>query len=144
MIRKQKEREIEQRKETAFMLRGRPVDQAKIDRYIRDHDIDEDVVMGGDASPAGIFLLAGKLIDAWTDEATATPADITYYTPADTGAAMSPEASIQDESPKQTLNASAEAFVPGPSQSQPIFSSSYVRDRQYLWLELTTSQISVY
>jgi hypothetical protein len=48
MIRKQKQREAGEGKETAFNLRGRPVDQSKIERYKRDHGIDEDGVMGED------------------------------------------------------------------------------------------------
>lgn len=54
MIRKQKERKEEQDKETTFILRGRPVDQAKIERYKRDRGIDEDVEMDLGRSPAGM------------------------------------------------------------------------------------------
>ena len=50
MIRKQKEREADEGKQTDFKLWGRPVDQNKIERYKRDHEIDEDVVMGEDAA----------------------------------------------------------------------------------------------
>ena len=63
MIRKQKEREAGEGKETAFNLRGRPVDQSKIERYKRDHGIDEDVVMGEEA--ARMFrcsFLGGQLV----------------------------------------------------------------------------------
>jgi hypothetical protein len=50
MIRKQKEREAGEGKQTDFKLWGRPVDQSKIERYKKDHGIDEDVVMGEDAA----------------------------------------------------------------------------------------------
>jgi hypothetical protein len=50
MIRKQKEREAGEGKQTDFKLWGRPIDQSKIERYKRDHGIDEDVVMGEDAA----------------------------------------------------------------------------------------------
>jgi hypothetical protein len=59
MIRKQKEREDDQGKDTAFMLRGRLVDQAKIDRYKRDHRKDVDILMGEDEIPPGIEALGG-------------------------------------------------------------------------------------
>jgi hypothetical protein len=37
MIRKRQERESESNKKTAFRIRGRPVDEEKIERYMRDH-----------------------------------------------------------------------------------------------------------
>jgi hypothetical protein len=42
MIRRQQQRLREENKQTAFELRGRPVNQEKIDRYKRDHAVKDD------------------------------------------------------------------------------------------------------
>lgn len=50
MIQKQKEREAGEGKQTGFKLWGRPVDQSRIERYKRDHGINEDAAMSEDAA----------------------------------------------------------------------------------------------
>jgi hypothetical protein len=81
MIRKRQERESESNKKTAFRIRGRPVDEEKIERYMRDHPkqlpINDHIDMDIDRNMS--------LAD--------TPAGIIYYTPSDT------EPLAQKESP---------------------------------------------
>lgn len=94
MIQKQKEREAGEGKQTGFKLWGRPVDQSRIERYKRDHGINEDAAMSEDAAP--------------------TPAGLTYYTPADTGPAiyMSPEAPSSQTSSTPLPASNAETSDP--------------------------------
>lgn len=62
MIRKREERQAESNKQTAFRIRGRPVNEEKIERYIRDHpkqfSTDNDVDVEQDSSPAGVFSVS--------------------------------------------------------------------------------------
>jgi hypothetical protein len=118
MIRKQKEREEEQGKDTAFMLRGRPVDQAKIDRYKRDHGIDADVIMGEDAIQPGIesptdLTFSESLTDGRCSSHT-SGYHLLYSS--SYGAATSPELPSLDTGPLPPPTAPAHTFIPAPSQ----------------------------
>ena len=59
MIRKQKEREQEENKQSAFRLRGQEVNPEKIKRYLRDHprpsNTDEDGDVNMDVNSAGKY-----------------------------------------------------------------------------------------
>jgi hypothetical protein len=109
MLKKQKERQVESSKETAFILRGRPVDQAKIDRYKKDHatelgensDVDIDI----NPSPKRTFNISlSKVLWIALTLSIATPADIKYYTPADTSSTLSQHSSSPTtETPPQVM-----------------------------------------
>ena len=68
--------------------------------------------------------------DVWTDDAVATPADITYHTPAGMGPAMSPEApsSGREISSTPPLNTNVEYFLPRSSQGPEMFATLYDRN----------------
>jgi hypothetical protein len=59
MIRKREERQSKSNKETAFRIRGRPVNVEKIERYTRDHPrqfaSDNDIGMDQNMDPAGMI-----------------------------------------------------------------------------------------
>lgn len=65
MIKKRQERESESNKQTAFRIRGRPVNEEKIERYMRDHPkqlaTDDDIDMERDMSPAGMLPSIARL-----------------------------------------------------------------------------------
>jgi hypothetical protein len=60
MIWKREERQSESNKQTAFRLRGRPVNEMKIERYVRDHQkqlaTDNDVDMDRNMSMASMII----------------------------------------------------------------------------------------
>jgi hypothetical protein len=68
MVRKREERQSETNKQTGFRVRGRPVKEEKIQRYIRDREKEladaaaADVDMDRNMSPAGIILSTGRLL----------------------------------------------------------------------------------
>jgi hypothetical protein len=65
MVRKREERQSETNKQTGFRVRGRPVKEEKIQRYIRDHPkelADANVDMDLNMSPAGMILFTGRLL----------------------------------------------------------------------------------
>ena len=66
MIRKRQERESESNKLTAFRIRGRLVNEEKIERFMRDHPkqlaTDDDVDMDRNMSPAGMTPFIARLI----------------------------------------------------------------------------------
>jgi hypothetical protein len=60
MIWKREERQSESNKQTAFRLRGRPVNEMKIERYVRDHQkqlaTDNDIDMDRNMSMASMII----------------------------------------------------------------------------------------
>jgi hypothetical protein len=66
MISKRQERQSESNKQTTFRIRGRPVNEEKIERYMRDHPkqlaTDDDIDMERNMSPAGMILSFVRLI----------------------------------------------------------------------------------
>ena len=106
MIRKRQERQSGSNKQTAFRIRGGPVNEEKIERYMRDHPkqlaIDDDIDMDRNVSPAGV-ILSSQDLDELSNARIDTPAGISYYTPSDTGPltpreAPSPQTSLKPRS----------------------------------------------
>jgi hypothetical protein len=66
MVRKRQERQSGSNKQTAFRIRGRPVNDEKIERYMRDHPkqfaTDDDIDMDRNTNPAGMILSFARLI----------------------------------------------------------------------------------
>jgi hypothetical protein len=97
MIRIRHERKMTDNKETIFLLRGRPVNTEKIDRYEKEHPsqnrADEDVAMDMGENP--------ELI----------PSDIHYYTPKAGSPAPQDTASTHDIS-RPEAGALSESMVP--------------------------------
>jgi hypothetical protein len=104
MVRKREERQSESNKQTGFRVRGRPVKEEKIQRYMRDRpkelaaaaNDDDDVDMDRNMSPAD------------------TPAGISYYTPSDTGPFSPQEAS----SPQTSLRPHSDTDLQHSANSQ--------------------------
>jgi hypothetical protein len=111
MVRKREERQSESNKQTGFRVRGRPVKEEKIQRYISNRPKElaaaaaDDVDMDRNMSPAGMILSTGRLL--WINylmrSRIDTPAGISYYTPSDTGPlppqeASSPQTSLRPHS----------------------------------------------
>jgi hypothetical protein len=69
MVRKREERQSESNKQTGFRVRGRPVKEEKIQRYISNRPKElaaaaaaDDVDMDRNMSPAGMILSTGRLL----------------------------------------------------------------------------------
>lgn len=96
MIRIRQERKMTDNKETAFLLRGRPVNDAKIDRYEKEHG-DMDVDMGEIPMP--------------------TPSDISFTTPKNAVSPTPQDAPSPQSISKPKAGAIPESTIPSSATS---------------------------